>query len=75
MEFTYDNSTANVRNPFNPPQRITRGEQTTNEMAITFLNVVPVGFGVGTPAAGDGRLRQLLERFGQGNNPPAKPAN
>ena len=74
MEFTYDNSTANPRNPFNPPQRITRGEQTTNEMAITFLNVVPVGFGLGG-GAGDGRLRELLERFRQGNNPPAKPAN
>ncbi len=77
MEFTYDNSTANVRNPFNPPQRITRGEQTSNEMAITFLNVVPVGFGAGAaPAAGTGgRLQQLLERLGQSNDPPQKPAN
>jgi hypothetical protein len=76
MEFIYDNSTANVRNPFNPPQRIKHGQQTHEEMAITFLNVVPVGLGgPGAPAAGDGRLRQILERLGQGNNPPPKPAN
>jgi hypothetical protein len=74
MEFTYDNSTANHRNPFNPPQRIKRGEQTSDEMAITFLNVVPVGFG-GADAAGEGRLREILQRIGQGGNPPAKPAN
>jgi mono/diheme cytochrome c family protein len=40
MEFVYDNSTANIRNPFNPPQRITHGEETNNEMAITFFGVV-----------------------------------
>jgi len=77
MEFTYDNSMANVRNPFNPPQRIHHGQQTNEEMAITFLNVVPVGFGGGAaPAAGNGgRLQQFLQRLGQGNNPPQKPAN
>ena len=74
MEFTYDNSTANHRNPFNPPQRIKRGEQTSDEMAITFLNVVPIGFG-GADAAGEGRLREILQRIGQGGNAPAKPAN
>jgi peroxiredoxin len=33
----YDNSAANPRNPFNPPRRITFGEQTTNEMCFVFL--------------------------------------
>ena len=75
MEFTYDNSTANIRNPFNPPQRITRGEQTSNEMAITFLNVVTVGFGIGAAPADAGRLRQLLERLRDSGDRPQKPGN
>lgn len=37
----YDNSSANVRNPFNPPQRVTFGEQSTNEMGSLSLAVVP----------------------------------
>src|SRR5258705_5920708 len=41
MEYTYDNSTDNPRNPSTPPQRIRRGEQTTDEMGITFLNLMP----------------------------------
>jgi hypothetical protein len=32
----YDNSLDNPDNPSNPPQRITHGEQTTNEMCICF---------------------------------------
>ncbi len=33
----YDNSDKNPRNPFNPPHRITYGEQTFNEMCFVFL--------------------------------------
>ncbi len=33
----YDNSDKNPRNPFNPPRRITFGEQTFNEMCFVFL--------------------------------------
>lgn len=33
----YDNSAKNPSNPFNPPRRITYGEQTTNEMCFVFL--------------------------------------
>jgi hypothetical protein len=40
LDFTYDNSSNNPRNPSNPPKRITWGEQTTDEMAIAFLSVV-----------------------------------
>jgi hypothetical protein len=32
MHYTYDNSTNNVRNPSNPPRRVTFGLQTTDEM-------------------------------------------
>ncbi|HYG77594.1 MAG TPA: EF-hand domain-containing protein [Planctomycetota bacterium] len=41
MEFTYDNSAENIRNPSNPPKRVTWGEQTEDEMAILFLQFVP----------------------------------
>ena len=33
MEFSYDNSTNNVRNPHRPPERVQYGLQTTDEMA------------------------------------------
>jgi peroxiredoxin len=37
VEAIYDNSRNNPRNPFDPPRRITFGEQTTNEMCFVFL--------------------------------------
>ena len=39
MTYTYDNSPANPRNPSNPPQEVKFGEQTTNEMAFTFVQL------------------------------------
>ena len=39
LEYTYDNSAANIRNPKNPPVGVHWGEQTTDEMALAFLNV------------------------------------
>ena len=38
--YVFDNSAANPHNPSSPPQRVTYGEQTTNEMALLFLQVV-----------------------------------
>ena len=52
MEFTYDNSEANPRNPNRPPQRVTWGPGTTDEMAGLHLEVVP-------------RREQDLEELGQ----------
>lgn len=40
MRYVYDNSASNPHNPSNPPQRVTFGEQTTNEMALLFLEAV-----------------------------------
>lgn len=34
----YDNSSANPRNPNNPPKRVTFGEQTTDEMCYAFFS-------------------------------------
>jgi hypothetical protein len=42
MTYTYDNSTDNIRNPSNPPKRVHFGEQTTDEMALLVIQVVPV---------------------------------
>jgi hypothetical protein len=38
----HDNSVANIRNPNNPPQRVTFGEQTANEMTAALVQLVPV---------------------------------
>jgi uncharacterized protein (TIGR03437 family) len=40
-ELTYDNSADNIRNPNNPPKRVTWGEQSTDEMGSVILSVVP----------------------------------
>jgi hypothetical protein len=37
MTARYDNSAANFNNPNNPPARVRRGEQTTDEMCICFI--------------------------------------
>jgi len=41
MRFTYDNSTNNIRNPFNPPRRILWGPQTTDEMGELYFQALP----------------------------------
>src|SRR4030095_15407482 len=41
MQFTYNNSSENARNPHNPPQRVTYGPQTTDEMAELWFQVLP----------------------------------
>jgi hypothetical protein len=42
MEFTYDNSDANPRNPNHPPKRVLYGPASTDEMAGLHLEVLPV---------------------------------
>lgn len=41
MDFSYDNSSENPRNPTNPPKRVTFGEGTTDEMAFCWVQVIP----------------------------------
>jgi Tfp pilus assembly protein PilF len=41
MRFTYDNSAANPRNPFHPPQHIVWGQNTTDEMGDLWVQLVP----------------------------------
>jgi hypothetical protein len=42
MESVHDNSADNIRNPNQPPKRVTWGEQTTDEMSLAFFQVMPV---------------------------------
>jgi hypothetical protein len=55
VEITYDNSTANKRNPSRPPVRVRWGEESTDEMGSIGLQVV---------AAVPGELRHLQQAFG-----------
>jgi Flp pilus assembly protein TadD len=55
MSYTYDNSTANPRNPHRPPERVTFGQTTASEMGNLWVQVV-------TQTAGD---RATLERIYQ----------
>ncbi len=41
MQFTYDNSAENARNPHRPPQRVRFGPQTTDEMGELWIQAVP----------------------------------
>ena len=40
LQYTFDNSAENPRNPSSPPARVHFGEQTTDEMAVAFFTVV-----------------------------------
>jgi hypothetical protein len=41
MQYTYDNSAENVRNPNHPPRRVTFGQTTSSEMGDLWFQVVP----------------------------------
>ena len=56
MHFTYDNSSANVRNPNHPPQRVLGGNRATDEMAHLWLQVLPKD-----PSGGPTDPRALIE--------------
>jgi hypothetical protein len=42
MQTVHDNSVENIRNPNRPPRRVKWGEQTTDEMAVVLVQLVPV---------------------------------
>jgi len=41
MQWTYDNSDTNLRNPNHPPRRVVAGNQATDEMSHLWLQVLP----------------------------------
>jgi len=61
MAYRYDNSSDNVSNPNNPPQRVHGGNRAVDEMAHLWLQVLPTG------SSGDSRdprmtLQEALSR-------------
>ncbi len=60
LEYTYDNSAANERNPNVPPRRVHYGEQTTDEMAFLFMEVSPVRR-ADWPELKRGNRRQMID--------------
>ena len=41
MQYTYDNSSSNVRNPHHPPRRVVYGPQSSDEMGELWIQVLP----------------------------------
>jgi lipoprotein NlpI len=68
MRYRYDNSSGNISNPNNPPQRVRAGNRAVDEMAHLWLQVLPVA------SAADSRdprmiLQEALARHHIENNP------
>jgi Flp pilus assembly protein TadD len=43
MRYVYDNSSDNLANPHDPPQRVVAGNRASDEMAHLWLQVLPIG--------------------------------
>jgi hypothetical protein len=67
LEYTYDNSAKNPRNPSNPPARVQFGEQTTDEMAVAFFTVVLPSPADVAPFRRDMRLAVLEDMLASGD--------
>jgi Flp pilus assembly protein TadD len=68
MRYRYDNSSDNISNPNNPPQRVRAGNRAVDEMAHLWLQVLPAA------SAADSRdprmiLQEALARHHIENNP------
>jgi tetratricopeptide (TPR) repeat protein len=68
MNFAYDNSDDNVRNPNDPPQRVVAGNRATDEMAHLWLQVLPEN---SEPQSGDPRIliTEAMARHNLQKNP------
>jgi hypothetical protein len=62
LEYTYDNSSNNLRNPANPPVPVRFGEQTTDEMALVFL-AVSLAPGADSRAFQQGLILEYVDKF------------
>lgn len=69
MLYRYDNSAGNPRNPSDPPKPVRWGEQTTDEMAITFFQVIVPRELVGLAGFGGGGRRGQGENAGAPESP------
>jgi len=65
MRYHYDNSSANPRNPHSPPRRVRGGNQSTDEMAHLWLQVLPRGGGAQARTEIESALLQhRVEKYG-----------
>jgi mono/diheme cytochrome c family protein len=63
MRYHYDNSSANPRNPNNPPKNVLGGNQSTDEMAHLWLQILPRGKGDHRPAVEEALMRHRIEKY------------
>lgn len=61
MRYTYDNSAANPQNPHHPPQRVTYGPESDDEMAFLLLQTLPER-PEDLPRLQEAQLRKTLEK-------------
>jgi tetratricopeptide (TPR) repeat protein/mono/diheme cytochrome c family protein len=62
MRYRYDNSPDNVRNPHHPPVRVKAGDQSTDEMAHLWLELLPRGPGDRRRELEEAVMRHRLEK-------------
>ena len=63
MSFHYDNSAGNPRNPNSPPKLVEGGNQSTDEMAHLWFQVLPRGAGDQRMALQEAIMRHRLENY------------
>ncbi len=63
MRFHYDNSAGNPRNPNSPPKRVRGGNQSTDEMAHLWLQVLPRGSGDQRAVLQEAIMNRRLEKY------------
>ena len=62
MRYEYDNSAANVRNPNRPAKRVQAGNQSTDEMAHLWLELLPRGSGDRRRELEEAVMRHRIEK-------------
>jgi len=63
MRYHYNNSSANIRNPNNPPKRVTAGNSSTDEMGHLWLQVLPVANSDQRGAVQEALMKHRLEKY------------
>ena len=72
LDATHDNSADNIHNPSQPPERVTWGEETRNEMTVAIVQLVPMREAEFPKLAATLRRRMLgtiVASDGKGNAP------
>ena len=63
MQYHYDNSAGNPRNPNDPPKRVEAGNQAKDEMGHLWLQVLPRGRGDRRREIQEALMRRRLEKY------------